>query len=441
MNADGGMDDPEPSLARGALTGQVGAVTLAVVNSQAYASRQRRGLLAATLAQMMVATSTLALAPLASLVQAEFDLTLSELGVVLAAGAMGSLFVAVPAGWFCDVLGVRRVVFAGLILGGLSFGLVGLAGTMPLAVVLLLCSGLGTGVISPGTTKGILYWFPARLRGTAMGVKQTGYALGGGLTAATLPTLALVLGGWRPAVLIVGVVGTLVALAYGFLYSEHPQQGHAASGQPAGLAQLRLVLTDPRILSLAALAFCYGYNQSTLMGYLSLYTQEALGVEIVEAGLFLMLSQVSGAAGRLGWGVISDRFFAGRRAPVLGAVTAVGGFTALVFGSLVPLLPVVGQGLLIVLFGLAAIGWSGLYHVFVGETSGRENAGTAIGVCMMVCAAGTIIGPPVFGYIVDVTHSYALAWASQALTSFAGVALIWRTRGQPEGAGALRTAE
>ena len=390
------------------------------------------GLLAGTLAQTMVATSSLSLAPLAILLQTDYGLSRAELGVILSAGSFGALVSALPAGWLSDLLGVRRVVAAALLWSGFAFALVSVTHSLVLVLALLFISGLGTGVISPATTKAILYWFPARFRGTAMGIKQTGYATGGALAAAILPTLALALGGWRPAVLAVGIVTTVLAGAYWLLYSEHPQQTYGAVGQPSGLSMLRLVSTDPRILSLAALAFCYGYAQSTYMSYLSLYLQETVGATIVAAGALLMLGQASGALGRVGWGVVSDRFFGGRRTPVMLAVTAMGGVLALAFGVLLPILPEWGRVVLIAAFGLVAVGWSGLYHVFVGETAGREKAGTAVGFCLMVCAGGTVVGPPVFGFIVDVSQSYPVAWASQAVFASIGVALIVRLRRDSE---------
>lgn len=398
------------------------------MNTQAYINRQRKGLLAGTMAQTMVAISSLSLAPLAILLQTDYGLSRAELGIMLSAGSMGALISALPAGWLSDLLGVRWVVAAALVVAGLTFAVVGLTHSFVLGLALLFISGLGTGVISPATTKAILYWFPARFRGTAMGIKQTGYALGGALAAAILPSLALALGGWRPAVLAVGIVATVMAGAYFLLYSEHPQQTFGSVGQQARFSVLRLVSSDPRILSLSALAFCYGYTQSTFMSYLSLYLQETVGASIVTAGALLMLGQISGAFGRVGWGVVSDRFFGGRRTPVMLVVTGACGVLALVFGPLLPVLPDWGRLALIVAFGLVAVGWSGLYHVFVGEMAGREKAGTAVGLCLMVCAGGSVLGPPVFGFIVDVSQSYPVAWASQSLLSFIGVALIVRLR-------------
>ncbi len=378
----------------------------------------------------MVATSSLSLAPLAILLQDDFGLTRAELGIMLSAGSMGALVSALPAGWLSDVLGVRRVVAAALLWSGFSFTVVSLVHSLPLSLALLFISGLGTGVISPATTKAILYWFAARFRGTAMGIKQTGYALGGALAAAILPTLALALGGWRAAVLAVGIVATVIGGAYYLLYSEHPQQTVGGVRQTSGLTMLRAVSGDSRILVLCVLAFCYGYNQSTYMSYLSLYLQETVGVSIVAAGFFLTIGQMSGAAGRVGWGIVSDRFFGGRRTPVMLALTGLCGVVALAFGPVMPLLPEYGALALIMIFGAVAVGWSGLYHVFVGETAGREKAGTAVGLCLMVCAGGTVVVPPVFGYIVDATRSYPLAWSSQALFALVGVAaILWLRRG------------
>ncbi|MHB1131735.1 MAG: MFS transporter [Chloroflexota bacterium] len=376
----------------------------------------------------MVATASLSLAPLAILLQTDFGLTRTELGMLLASGSTGALVSALPAGWLSDVLGVRRVVAAALLWSGAFVGIASVTSSLPLAMVLLFVSGLGTGVISPATTKAIMYWFPTRFRGTAMGIKQTGFALGGALAAALLPTLALLFGGWRAAMMTVGTVAVLVGGLYYWLYSEHPQQTYSAVGQPAGKSMLRLVSTDSRLFALSLLAFCYGYNQSAFVSYTSLYLQETRGLAIVAAGAFLTVGQLSGALGRVGWGMVSDRFFAGRRTPVMLFVTLSCGMVSVSFVPLVLLLPDWGIGALIVVFGLVAVGWSGLYHVFVGETFGRDKAGTAMGFCLMVCAAGSVLAPPIFGFIVDVTHSYQLAWSSEAIFAALGVSCIFWLR-------------
>ncbi|MHB1135052.1 MAG: MFS transporter [Chloroflexota bacterium] len=398
------------------------------MNDRAYTRAQRLGLLASLLAQGISATYCYTLPPLATLVQSDLALTRTELGLMLSVGTVGTAIFALPGGWLADRLGVRRVVFAGILVGGLSFVALSLTSSLPLSLLLLLIAGMSLGVIPAATTKAIMLWFATRVRGTAMGIKQTGFPLGGALLAGLLPSVALALGGWRPALMAVGLVAVSMGLLYLWLYSDHPADASARLQGPVGPATMRSILAEPRLLALAALGFCYAYSSSTLTGYLSLYLQETVGIGIVVAGVYLMGCQVSGATARLAFGIISDRYFGGRRAPVLLVVTAANGVIALGFGWL-PALGSWAQTALILAFGATAIGWSSLYHVFVGETAGRAQAGTAIGVCMMVMSAGSMVGLPVFGFVVDATHSYPLAWATQAVLAVVGVALLlWVSR-------------
>ncbi|MHB1132683.1 MAG: MFS transporter [Chloroflexota bacterium] len=401
------------------------------VNDRAYTRVQRLGLLGGIIAQASSATSVYALAPLAALVQTDLDLTRAELGLLLSMGGVGSTLVALPGGWLTDLLGVRRIVCVGMIVCGLALSALSLTDSLPLSLLLLLLSGIGAGVIPAATTKAIMLWFAARVRGTAMGIKQTGFPLGGALAAGLLPSVALALGGWRPAMVTVGVAVVGAGVLYLWLYSDHPSDALARAQSPASLGTMRSVLSEPRLLALAAFGFCYAYCSSTLTNYLSLYLQESLGMGIVLAGIFLMGCQVSGAASRLALGYISDRFFGGRRQPVLLAVAAVNGVLALGFGWL----PAVGpwaQTALILVFGATAIGWSSLYHVYVSEMAGRAQAGTALGLCLMAMSGGVVVGPPVFGFIVDVTHSYSPAWTSHAALAVVEVALLlWISRQSP----------
>ena len=102
---------------------------------------------------------------------------------------MGAL-TSFPAGWLADRLGVRWTLLGGpgarrprLRADDAGPGYPGL-----LALVVL--AGIGFGAVNPTSTKGVLAWFPARSRATAVGVKQAGFPLGGALGALTLPTLA-----------------------------------------------------------------------------------------------------------------------------------------------------------------------------------------------------------------------------------------------------------
>jgi len=64
----------------------------------------------------------------------------------------------------------------------------------------------------------------------------------------------------------------------------------------------------------------------------------------------------------------------------------------------------------LVMLGVGAAGWGGLFATLAGETAGPADAGAAAGVTAAIDNVGIFIGPPLFGYIVDRTGAYAPAW-------------------------------
>ena len=82
-------------------------------------------------------------------------------------------------------------------------------------------------------------------------------------------------------------------------------------------------------------------------------------------------------------------------------------------------------------FGFSALGWGGLNFVLVAEFTGPEYAGLAVGYTNMIGLLGNILGPPIFGLIIDATGSYTWGWwflTASALTSVIGFALVREAR-------------
>jgi ACS family hexuronate transporter-like MFS transporter len=62
------------------------------------------------------------------------------------------------------------------------------------------------------------------------------------------------------------------------------------------------------------------------------------------------------------------------------------------------------------MLGDTAIGWNGVYHAYLVELAAKETAGSATGVSLGIVFLGNVIGPLLFGGIVDMTGSYRGAW-------------------------------
>ena len=114
--------------------------------------------------------------------------------------------------------------------------------------------------------------------------------------------------------------------------------------------------------------------------------------------------------GRVGWGVASDRIFGGRRKIVLiiiGLLSTVlmTGLSLMTKESSIPLLLT-----LVFLSGLCIVGYQGVSYALIGELAGTTRTGVAMGLMISINAGAATLGTPLFGYIVDRSGSYALAW-------------------------------
>lgn len=386
--------------------------------------------LLALLAQTHMAVGSQGIPVLAVFVQRDLGLTRTELGLFSATAQVGAGASMLLGGWLADRLGVRRAVALGLGLIGLALATLPVAGTLAAAMPFLLVAGVGNGVASPPITLAILHWLPLRLRAVAMGLKQTGVPLAGVLLAAGVPPLAEVVG-WRVAALVVGGTVLVMAALWAGAYRDAPGRARAAPRLSA--RAVGDLLRHPGMASVSLFAAIAAAAQFALLSYLILFLYERRDFPIVFAGLVLAAAQAGSLVGRIGWGVVSDRLLRGARKP---ALCAAGGLGALALAALVLLptdLPAVAFATALAL-GVSVLAWQALHQVAVAELAGAERAGQAIGLTMAILQVGAIVGAPLFGFLVDRTGSYELAWllfAALLAVSVVAVAVGWREQAGP----------
>jgi len=380
--------------------------------------RGRWGLLAlVTGAHTLGAVSVLAVAPLAPLLLEDLHLTRAQVGLFLPAIYLGGVVMSLPAGWLTDRFGARLTLAAGQCVTGALVALAAEADRLSLMLVCLFVGGLGWAVVNPATGRTILERFPPRERGFAMGIKQTGLTLGGIAASLTLPAVALAYG-WRVA-LTVAAFASLAAAAGGFALMPRDRARHGAGvAEPARFSELGRFLGNRSLLVLLASGLALGMAQASVLAYLALFARERLGLTVVAAGGLLALVQAGGTGSRLAWGIISDRFFGGRRRPCVIINSVIGGASYLVFASAVALpLPVVGA--VAVVAGAGAFGWVGLFLALAAEVGGHRYAGLLTGVAVSFAWSGVLLGPPLFGALLQATGTYGVPWLALALLAFA----------------------
>jgi sugar phosphate permease len=378
-------------------------------------------LFASSLVQTVASFGNQMISPLAPFLVADLGLARADVGLLVTAAYLGGVLVLVVAGSLSDRFGVRALFLVGMTLAGLPLAL---ASVVPSYVWLLLpmvLYGVGNGFALPPTTRAIVEWFPTRRRGVPMGIKQTGVAMAGMICGLIVPPIGGAVG-WRGTVLVLGLLTVAAGVVSWLLYRDRPDD--PAAGPKAARPSVMTVIRNRNLLLLSGVTFLYAGVQLSLAGFMVLFLTERVGMGIVEAGAMLALAQAGGIVGRIGWGVVSDVLFGGRRKIVMAIFSVMAAISSVVLASTGPETSRLVLMATLMVAGVSAIGWNGINMLFVAEIAGRRASATAAGLNLTCSYLGIMVGPPIFGLLVDRTGSYATAFYVGAAASLASLLLL-----------------
>jgi MFS family permease len=375
----------------------------------------RRRLVAALAVSLAVQTLTAmglaipsVLAPVAA---SDFDVAPTALGRWVGFSYMMAMFAGLAGGTLVGRYGPSRVHQVAVL--GVVLGLATGAGAQ--LALLLLCGlflGAAHGLVNPASSAILAAASPPRIRSMVFSIKQTGVPLGGAIAGILVPALLLWMS-WQAAVLALAI-GAAVLLV---LVVRHDPADDAARR----LERLRLrsfaapvaeVWANRPILELAAVSGVYSAIQISFLTYLVSYLKLELGYSLVAAGVVFAVAQISGAAGRVLWGVVADHLLKPRSVLAgLGLVMIVcGGALA----SLNPAWPPAAVLGVCVLYGATAVGWNGVFLAEVARLAPEGRVAYLTGGTQFFTFAGVLIGPPLFGAIASITGTYGAGFVVTA---------------------------
>jgi sugar phosphate permease len=365
---------------------------------------------AGVLAQAAFSAILLGLPAIAPAIQDRYDLSLTQVGVVLAAINIGSLATMLLWGIVADWIGERAVIAIGQ--AGTAAALVWAAYASSygeLVGALSLVGALGAGV-NAASGRAVMAWFGEEERGFALGIRQMATPLGGAVAAVALPSLneqislRAAFEGLAAACFVAAVIGAILLRA-------EAAEDHSVLARP---------LRDPRVWRICTASTFYVATQISLLGFFVLFLHDRRGVSTGIAAGALAVTQVLGGIARIAVGRLSDRLrmrIVPLRWIALGLALTVGVTAALADAPvwiLVAALVVAGA------FGLS---WNGLSFTAAAEAAGRARSGAAIGLQQTFLSAGAIVAPIAFATTVH-HASWRVAFVLAALSPLAGYALL-----------------
>jgi sugar phosphate permease len=382
-----------------------------VSSTRARSRRYRWTILAAgVVAQAAFSAILLGLPAIAPAIRDQYLLSLTEIGVVLAAINFGSIGTLLVWGVVADRIGERAVIVLGQT--GTAAALVGAAYASTygeLIAALAIAGALGAGV-NAASGRAVMAWFDEDERGLALGIRQMAVPLGGAIAAGALPALESHIS-LRAAFVGLAAGCFLAALVGGALLRSEAAEEHGVLARP---------LRDPRVWRICIASTFYVTTQISLLGFFVLFLHDHRGISTAVAAAAFAGTQILGGAARIVAGRWSDRMRARiipLRRVALGLAATAALTTALVEASPWILVPS------LVVAGTLGLSWNGLSFTAAAESAGRARSGAAIGLQQTFLSAGSIVAP--IGFAGLVHHgSWRLAFAAAAASPLVGYLLL-----------------
>lgn len=277
-------------------------------------------------------------------------------------------------------------------------------------------------------------WFPPVRRGRAIAIIGTGYQLLGSVTIVVAGWSAQWLG-WRGALFIPAGLLFVAGVHMWLTLQEEPEQpvvvrSASAPGESAWRANLAATLSNPKLWLLAV---SLGLLNAVRYGFLDWGVAHLMEVQKAGIGTSALKNSVlpaGGIAGTLIAGWATDRFFHGRRVPVMFAMLVTLGLLVIGYDSIIRT-NVLASVVTLTIVGALIFGPQVL---LVGTTpSDFAKRGTAAAACGFVNFFGYVgaaVGDQVTGHLVDQYDWHAALWF-WAACAFAGALVVlplWTTR-------------
>lgn len=362
--------------------------------------------------------SVMAMAPI---ITSDLALTAIQFGAFVSAYYAAQAIGSMPAGGVTDRYGVGVALLWAHGLMAIAAVSLAMASSYLQCLMAMFVMGIGYSLTNPSTARGVLDWFPSERRGTAMGLKQVGVPLGGVIAAVNGAIAAHVDWQW----IMWGVAACILlngVFCMTLLKFHVPLPPGKARSVVANLGD---VLRDWNFNVYAVLNGLINVGQTNFFGFLTLFLTSVAKSSQEVAGLAIGVAQTTSAFARIVWGWVSDKHYAGRRSRLVGWI-------CLVAALCLCLMALVGPGLglwlgilLTMVLGITIASFAPVMQAVVVEAVEPRLAGSAIGVNMVGVHIGGMLGPVLFGWMVDHGGGYGAAWIATGGVVLLGTLLLF----------------
>ena len=377
----------------------------------------------------------LALPPLFLIMKPELDVSYAALGAIVSVLAVTTGAGQLPMGFLVDRIGGRAILIIGLVVVSAALILVGLTTSYWALFSLFAVAGIGNSVFHPADYAILTARLDDSVFGRAVSIHAfTGY-LGWALAAVVMLPLAVALD-WRMALTVVGVVGILIVvamLAGARLLDDRPARIASEDNRIVEPTRVRggvregLALMASRPMLMMFLFFTLTATATSGIMSFSVVANVMLHeVDKIMAAGVLTAHLTASAVGVLIGGWLADRI---RRHNLVTSLAIVAMAAALLLLAYDGIAVFVMTGAM-VLGGLFYGISSPSRDVLVKQATPSGSAGVTFGFTSTGISVGNLIGPLLFGWVLDLGQP-RLFFATLAGIIAVSVVTVMLTRPKP----------
>jgi MFS family permease len=344
---------------------------------------------------------------------AAFGIDKPAAGLSISVVFLAWVLLQVPGGLLMDRYDNRRLVWGGVLVF-LAAAVAGLfAPTYPAFLATRFVGGATAVFLWTANANIVGRSFPSARRAVGTSLFVASAPAGVTLAQAAGPALEAAVG-WRGVVAAYAIVAVCgVPPFVGAL--DAPVRNESA----LSVGTFAAALGDRRVLAIALSSFCAYSLFVFFNSWMPTYAVEVIGVDAGTAGTLAALLPAMGLAARPGGGWLSDRID-GRRRPVIVAAFLVV-IPALVVAAVAT--SVVGFAAALLFAGVGSQLGTGVFYVYVEESSPAESGGTSLAVLLTLSVAGSLVAPVAAGWLVE-RVSWTAAFGFGGLLAVGGVVAI-----------------
>jgi MFS family permease len=318
-------------------------------------------------------------------------------------GFLAMAFASMAWGTLSDRIGPLPVVLTGSIVIAASLALASRATSLiEFQLLFGLLVGAATAAIFAPMMATVTGWFDTH-RSLAVSLVSAGMGMAP-MTMAPMVAWLVSSHDWRTTMLILSAVVASIMIPVSLFVRRPPAlaAGAAVSGEAgpqAEMSRAEAIRSPQFLILLATNFFCCATHSGPIIHTVSYAI--SCGIPLIAAVSIYSVEGFAGLFGRIGFGLLGDRFGA-KRVLVIGLLVQAFGALAYVFVRELAAFYAVAA-----VFGFIYAGVMPLYSVLVRENFPLRMLGTVIGGTAMAGSLGMATGPIAGGLIYDTFASYA----------------------------------